>query len=119
MRRTEFRHCDNRMGKTLAANANGGLSCVTVSSSARAMAGFTPLNPKPFLFGLTGKPVVVRLKWHGAEYRGVLVSVDSYMNLQLRGCEEYFNGESAGVLGDVLVRCNNVLFVKEALLSSA
>lgn len=41
-----------------------------------------PLNPKPFLNGLTGKPVMVKLKW-GMEYKGFLVSVDGYMNLQV------------------------------------
>ena len=41
-----------------------------------------PMNPKPFLNGLTGKPVMVKLKW-GHEYKGFLVSVDGYMNLQL------------------------------------
>jgi len=43
-----------------------------------------PLNPKPFLNGLTGKPVMVKLKW-GMEYKGYLVSVDGYMNLQVYG----------------------------------
>lgn len=42
----------------------------------------TPVNPKPFLQELTGKPVFVRLKW-GLEYKGYLVSTDSYMNLQV------------------------------------
>ena len=41
-----------------------------------------PLNPKPFLNGLTGKPVIVKLKW-GMEYKGYLVSTDSYMNVQV------------------------------------
>ena len=41
-----------------------------------------PLNPKPFLNGLTGKPVIVKLKW-GMEYKGYLVSVDGYMNVQV------------------------------------
>ena len=41
------------------------------------------MNPKPFLNGLTGKPVMVKLKW-GMEYKGYLVSVDGYMNLQVR-----------------------------------
>ena len=44
---------------------------------------FMPLNPKPFLNGLTGKTVMVKLKW-GMEYKGYLVSVDGYMNLQVR-----------------------------------
>ncbi|CCI47436.1 hypothetical protein ABG067_005603 [Albugo candida] len=69
------------------------------------------LNPKPFLTGLTGKSVVVRLKW-GMEYKGVLVSVDSYMNLQLAGAEEYIDGNLAGNLGEILIRCNNVLYLR-------
>ena len=43
------------------------------------------MNPKPFLNGLTGKPVMVKLKW-GMEYKGYLVSVDGYMNLQVSLC---------------------------------
>ena len=46
------------------------------------------MNPKPFLNGLTGKPVLVKLKW-GMEYKGYLVSVDGYMNLQVS--HQYFN----------------------------
>eukprot|EP00659_Diplonema_papillatum_P017349 gene17349-26652_t len=41
-----------------------------------------PVNPMPYLQDLVGKHTVVKLKW-GHEYRGLLVSVDSYMNLQL------------------------------------
>lgn len=41
-----------------------------------------PVNPRPFLQDLTGKPVYVRLKW-GLEYKGFLVSTDGYMNLQV------------------------------------
>lgn len=36
------------------------------------MAGLMPINPKPFLNELTGKPVMVKLKW-GHEYKGILV----------------------------------------------
>ena len=43
-----------------------------------------PVNPKPFMQELTGKPVFVRLKW-GLEYKGFLVSTDGYMNLQASG----------------------------------
>ncbi|KAG6820440.1 hypothetical protein H0H93_000436 [Arthromyces matolae] len=46
------------------------------------MASVNPVNPKPFLQELTGKPVFVRLKW-GLEYKGFLVSTDGYMNLQV------------------------------------
>ncbi|KAI9104479.1 small nuclear ribonucleoprotein F [Phlyctochytrium arcticum] len=72
---------------------------------------FAPVNPKPFLNDLTGKAVMVKLKW-GQEYKALLVSVDSYMNLQLANTEEYIDGASTGVLGEVLVRCNNVLYVR-------
>ena len=41
------------------------------------------VNPKPFLNDLTGKNVLVKLKW-GMEYEGKLLSVDSYMNVQVR-----------------------------------
>ncbi|EMP32556.1 Small nuclear ribonucleoprotein F [Chelonia mydas] len=61
-----------------------------------------PLNPKPFLNGLTGKPVMVKLKW-GMEYKGYLVSVDSYMNMQLANREEYIDGALSGHLGEVLI----------------
>ncbi|CAB3377354.1 small nuclear ribonucleoprotein F [Cloeon dipterum] len=70
-----------------------------------------PMNPKPFLNSLTGKPVMVKLKW-GHEYKGYLVSVDGYMNLQLANTEEYIDHICTGNLGEVLVRCNNVLYIR-------
>ncbi|KAG2195483.1 small nuclear ribonucleoprotein F [Mucor mucedo] len=75
------------------------------------MSAFVPVNPKPFLNELTGKPVAVKLKW-GNEYHGYLVSVDNYMNLQLANTEEYQGGISVGTLGEVLIRCNNVLYIR-------
>uniref|UniRef100_A0A1I7YZH0 Sm protein F n=1 Tax=Steinernema glaseri TaxID=37863 RepID=A0A1I7YZH0_9BILA len=77
------------------------------------MATIQPVNPKPFLNSLTGKPIVCKLKW-GMEYRGLLVSVDGYMNLQLANTEEFIDGASTGALGEVLIRCNNVLWVAGA-----
>ncbi|KAJ3104596.1 hypothetical protein HDU96_008891 [Phlyctochytrium bullatum] len=75
-------------------------------------AAFTPVNPKPFLNGLTGKPVMIKLKW-GMEYKGYLLSVDSYMNVQLANTEEYIDGASTGSLGEVLIRCNNILYIRQ------
>jgi len=72
-----------------------------------------PVNPKPFLVDLTGKQVRVKLKW-GQEYQGELASSDAYMNLQLIKTEEFINGQFAGMLGEVLIRCNNVLYIKAA-----
>ncbi|KAL3280874.1 hypothetical protein HHI36_004102 [Cryptolaemus montrouzieri] len=72
-----------------------------------------PINPKPFLNSLTGKAVMVKLKW-GHEYKGYLVSADGYMNLQLAQAEEFVDGASSGMLGEVLIRCNNILFIRGA-----
>ncbi|RKP26912.1 small nuclear ribo protein F, partial [Syncephalis pseudoplumigaleata] len=72
---------------------------------------FVPVNPKPYLQGLINKPIMVKLKW-GLEYRGQLMSTDSYMNLQLANTEEYKDGVSTGTLGEVLIRCNNVLYIR-------
>lgn len=59
------------------------------------MSAAMPINPKPFLNGLTGKSVIVKLKW-GHEYKGFLVSVDGYMNMQLANAEEYIDGQVTG-----------------------
>jgi len=77
------------------------------------MASVNPVNPKPFMQELTGKPVFVKLKW-GLEYKGFLVSTDGYMNLQLANTEEFQDGKSTGALGEVFIRCNNVLYIREA-----
>jgi small nuclear ribonucleoprotein F len=78
------------------------------------MSGLNIVNPKPFLASLVGHRVAVKLKW-GQEYRGALLSSDSYINLQLGDCEEVrADGTSAGRLGEVLVRCNNVLYIRAA-----
>jgi len=50
------------------------------------------------------KDIVVRLKWGETEYKGRLVSVDLYMNIQLNNTEEFINGNSSGQLGQVLIR---------------
>lgn len=72
------------------------------------------VNPKPFLADLVGKQVLVKLKWGHMEYQGTLNSSDSYMNLYLERTEEIIDGQFAGFLGDVLIRCNNVLYLKAA-----
>lgn len=42
---------------------------VITDSSLRMPMQTVPVNPKPFLNDLTGKPVIVKLKW-GMEYKG-------------------------------------------------
>ena len=50
------------------------------------------------------EPVIIRLKWGQTEYHGRLISVDSYMNVQLSNTEEFIDGKSTGTLGQVLIR---------------
>lgn len=79
-----------------------------------------PINPKPFVESLVGNQVVVKLKW-GHEYRGYLESKDDYMNFKLAECSEWGYEENEGQrslkmkgqLGDVLIRCNNVLYIRK------
>ncbi|RMZ86067.1 hypothetical protein DV737_g169, partial [Chaetothyriales sp. CBS 132003] len=65
---------------------------------------FTPVNPRPMLQSLINEDVIIRLKWGQTEYKGRLISVDSYMNIQLSGTEEYIDRKHTGTLGQVLIR---------------
>ena len=53
----------------------------------------------------------VRLK-NDIEYRGKMSNVDPYMNLILMDAEEYENGKLSVNYGKVVIRGNNVLYVK-------
>ncbi|KJZ71078.1 Putative small nuclear ribonucleoprotein F [Hirsutella minnesotensis 3608] len=75
---------------------------------------FVPVNPRPMLQDLVDKKVSVRLKWNNTEYQGVLKAIDSYMNLQLAGTKEFIDDKESGDLGQVLIRCNNVLWIRGA-----
>ena len=46
-------------------------TCLPALHQLPASAQTVPVNPKPFLNDLTGKPVIVKLKW-GMEYKGAL-----------------------------------------------
>ena len=50
------------------------------------------------------RDILVRLKWGETEYKGTLVSIDSYMNLQLSNTEEYIENKPPVALGQVLIR---------------
>ncbi|KAF1953329.1 small nuclear ribonucleo protein F [Byssothecium circinans] len=78
------------------------------------MSAVAPFNPRPLLQSLIDKDIIVRLKWGETEYKGRLVSVDLYMNIQLNNTEEFIGGQSSGQLGQVLIRCNNVLWIGDA-----
>ena len=59
----------------------------------------------------TNKSVIVRLK-NDVEYKGKIVNVDSYMNLIMSDAEELRNGKTVEKFGRVILRGNNVLFIK-------
>ncbi len=57
------------------------------------------------------RKVAVRLKSE-IEYRGKMSNVDSYMNLILVDAEEYDGSDLLANYGKVVIRGNNVLFIK-------
>ena len=59
------------------------------------------------------REVSVRLKMD-LEYRGKMTSVDPYMNVILVDATEYSGGNPSANYGKVVIRGNNVLFIKIA-----
>ena len=59
----------------------------------------------------TRKLVTVRLK-NEVEYKGKMDNVDSYMNLIMTDAEEMQEDRVVANYGRVIVRGNNVLFIK-------
>jgi small nuclear ribonucleoprotein len=57
------------------------------------------------------RKVAVRLKSE-IEYRGKMSNVDSYMNLILVDAEEFDGSDLMANYGKVVIRGNNVLFIK-------
>jgi small nuclear ribonucleoprotein len=70
--------------------------------------GKRPLN---VLQKAINKEVSVRLKMD-LEYRGKMSNVDPYMNVILVDATEYSGGNPSANYGKVVIRGNNVLFVK-------
>ena len=75
------------------------------------MSQTTAKRPLTTLQKNTKKSVVVRLK-NDIEYRGKIVNVDSYMNLIMADAEELKDGKIVEKYGRVILRGNNVLFIK-------
>lgn len=53
----------------------------------------------------------IRLK-NEIEYRGKVSNVDPYMNVILTDAEEYENGKLSANYGKVVIRGNNVLYIR-------
>ena len=75
------------------------------------MSQSTAKRPLTMLQKSTKKKVIVRLK-NEVEYKGKMDNVDSYMNLIMTDAEEHLGGKMIENYGRVIVRGNNVLFIK-------
>jgi len=68
-------------------------------------------RPLAVLQKATNKVVSVRLKSE-IEYKGKMSNVDPYMNVILVDAEESENGSKVANYGKVVIRGNNVLYIK-------
>jgi len=68
-------------------------------------------RPLSVLQKATSKLVSVRLK-SDIEYRGKMSNVDPYMNVILLEAEESENGQKKANYGKVVIRGNNVLYIR-------
>jgi len=71
----------------------------------------TAKRPLTTLQKNTKKSVIVRLK-NDVEYKGKIDNVDPYMNLIMTDAEELRDGKIAEKFGRIILRGNNVLFIK-------
>ena len=93
-------------GKTLYSQGNRFVSSVKLLSQTTAAK-----RPLSTLQKSVKKTVIVRLK-NEVEYKGKMKNVDSYMNLIMTDAEELTDGKTVGKFGRVILRGNNVLFIK-------
>ncbi|KAL8635394.1 MAG: hypothetical protein Q9228_007110, partial [Teloschistes exilis] len=78
--------------------------CISLSTQWVANVGYHESTTNfPGIFRVN-EEVIVRLKWGQTEYKGRLISVDSYMNIQLSNTEEWIDGKESASLGQVLIR---------------
>ena len=75
------------------------------------MSQTTAKRPLTILQKQTKKSVIVRLK-NDVEYKGKIDNVDSYMNLIITDAEELKDVKAVEKYGRVILRGNNVLFIK-------
>ena len=75
------------------------------------MSQTTTKRPLTILQKSTKKNIIVRLK-NEVEYKGKMEIVDSYMNLIMTDAEELKDGKATEKFGSVILRGNNVLFIK-------
>lgn len=69
------------------------------------------MNPTDAVKAMKGDRIRIETKG-GEVLEGVLEDVDSYINLLLSGTSEVEDGEEARKLGDVVIRGNNIVYLK-------
>ncbi|GFT36773.1 hypothetical protein NPIL_471531 [Nephila pilipes] len=69
-------------------------------------------NPLPFLDGLVGKWIVVKLNY-GRDFYGKLMSTDSKMNLKLEWVKPFHGDEETGDNLKLMILCDNILYIRE------
>lgn len=80
-------------------------------TSEKSVSQTSAKRPLTTLQKSTKKKVTVRLK-NEVEYKGKMDNVDSYMNLIMTDAEELHEDKVIANYGRVIVRGNNVLFIK-------
>ena len=81
------------------------------SSKVNAPPQQAPKRPLSVLQKAISKKATIRLKTD-VEYRGRVSNVDAFMNVILEDAEEFENGRLSANYGRVIVRGDNVLYVK-------
>ncbi len=80
-------------------------------TSEKSVSQSSAKRPLTALQKSTKKKVTVRLK-NEVEYKGKMDNVDSYMNLIMTDAEEIRDDKVIANYGRVIVRGNNVLFIR-------
>jgi len=86
--------------------ATASLAAPSSSSAAPSHGAHAKRSPSDFLKTVIGRPVVVRLH-NGVDYRGVLASLDAFLNLAMEQTEEWTDGVLTNRYGDCFIRGNN------------
>ncbi len=81
------------------------------SSQVNSPAQQSQKKPLSVLQKAINKSAWVRLK-NEIEYKGKVSNVDPYMNVILVDAEEYENGKLSANYGKVVIRGNNVLYIR-------
>ena len=68
-------------------------------------------KPLTVLQKAVNKQVSIRLK-NDHEYKGKMMNIDQYMNVILTDAEEHSDGSLSEKYGKLVIRGNNVLFIK-------